>query len=115
MQMLIAINKFDKAGALDALVMCVNNTNAITIFLWQKMMNCPSLEPWLQQVQRSWRESICLRNWLKAIVLQKTGTALHGDDKPFFRQSSATLRSLIIPPAREQDTSVRSQKHIRGI
>jgi methylmalonyl-CoA mutase len=94
---LIAINKFDKAGALDALS-DVRKQYKRNHSLWNaKDDELPVIGTMASQFNDPGINQ--LFEQLVNLVHQKTGTALYTDDQRV-KQSGTTLRSLIIPPAR---------------
>ena len=94
---LIAINKFDKAGALDALS-DVRKQYKRNHRLWTaKDEELPVIGTMASQFNDPGVNLLFEK--LVQLVHQKTGSSFNDDNNPI-TQSSATLRSLIIPPAR---------------
>jgi isobutyryl-CoA mutase len=94
---LIAINKFDKAGALDALS-DVRKQYKRNHALWSaKDDELPVIGTMASQFNDQGVNQLFEK--LMNLMYHKTGTILQDADKKII-QSTATIRSLIIPPAR---------------
>ncbi|MGL6268740.1 MAG: methylmalonyl-CoA mutase family protein, partial [Chitinophagaceae bacterium] len=94
---LIAINKFDKAGALDALSDVCKQYKRSHGLWTAKDEELPVIGTMASQFNDPGVNKLFEK--LFQLVQQKTGSAFNDDNNPI-KQSSATLRSLIIPPAR---------------